>query len=164
MVPTSVKYENSDEIKTSEFINGNYDMIINYDMMDVLIDSGWFKIIDDYVKNKNNKNNKNNIENKNIENIIQNNNNENNNKNNNNYNNIYSNWDQLDWNDENIKKLIDGLFNFNIHNYTNTGDNCDNEISLMPLFKSLNCIENELLREEAYSKSYLLCTNKAILI
>ena len=30
--------------------------------------------------------------------------------NNNNYNNIYNNWDQLDWNDENIKKLIDGLF------------------------------------------------------
>ena len=143
MVPTSVKYENCDEIKTSKFINGNYDMEINYEMMDVLKEFKWMSYIEKWVENKNKKN-KNKYS-----------------SNNNDIDNVYNNWDQLDWNDDQIKVLVDGICGFEVHNYTNTGDNCDHEVSLMPLFKALNCIENQELRRKAYNKSYKLCTDNA---
>ena len=143
MVPTSVKYENCDEIRTSKFIHGNYDMEINYEMMDVLKEFKWMSYIEKWVENKNKKN-KNKYS-----------------SNNNDIDSVYNNWDQLDWNDDQIKVLVDGIYGFEVHNYTNTGDNCDHEVSLMPLFKALNCIENQELRRKAYNKSYKLCTDKA---
>ena len=58
-----------------------------------------------------------------------------------------------------IKALIDGFDKFEIHHYTHKA--LTEEVSLMPLFQALNCIEDDNLRTEAYAKAALLYTPTA---
>lgn len=59
-------------------------------------------------------------------------------------------------NEEQLKALVNGIFGFTIHNYTHVGG-LENEVSLMPLFKALNCIEDFELRTLAYNNAKNKC-------
>lgn len=68
---------------------------------------------------------------------------------------------ELDLDNDTLRVLVDGIEGFKIHNFTNSGDNAINEVSLLVMFKAINCIDDEELREEAYLKSRDLCTTEA---
>ncbi len=57
--------------------------------------------------------------------------------------------------------LIDGLKGFAVHNTTHPGTGLDKEVSIMPLFKTLNSLD-ESLREKAYLRAYRLSTESAM--
>lgn len=70
-------------------------------------------------------------------------------------------WDDVELENEVVQLLVDGIDGFVVHNYTNTGDNADEEVTLLVLFKALNCIKDVKLREIAYAKAFKLCTERA---
>ncbi|MBR6907133.1 hypothetical protein IKN40_01135 [bacterium] len=64
-----------------------------------------------------------------------------------------------------IAAMIEAIENFEIHNCTNQGDNAEDaendEVTLLVIFKAINCIKNDELREQAYDKCFELCTDNA---
>ena len=66
-----------------------------------------------------------------------------------------------DWDIEIQKALVDGLRKpIVVHGATHKGKGLDKEVSLMPLFKTLNSL-HESLREQAYNKAFKLTTDSA---
>ena len=58
------------------------------------------------------------------------------------------------------KLLVEGIENFQVHNTTHRNTGVDKEVSLMPLFKTLNSLDDSL-KNKAYMKAYKLTTDEA---
>ena len=70
-------------------------------------------------------------------------------------------FEDIELDKETIQILVAGIKDFEIHNYTNPGDKGDNECSLLLMFKAINCISDEDIREEAYMNCREICTEEA---
>ena len=70
-------------------------------------------------------------------------------------------WGELDVSKDVVEALVNGIEGFEIHNCTNKGDNGDEEATLLVMFKAINCIDDKVMRENAYCKCLMLCTEKA---
>lgn len=147
MVPSKAKSKRDGNIHTSKFIVGSYDSIVDYDIVTVLKELEWYE----YVVNHTNETpapkkqtKKESVVEKQAPKQTTNN-----------------DFGELDLSKYTLRALVDGIKGFEIHNYTNSRDNADDEVTLLVMFKAINCIDDEDLREEAYLKCRDICTAAA---
>ena len=136
VVGSKIKYEKDPTIYQSEFINGDYNQIVNYSITDVLKELNWIETVENHLEKSKDK----------------------------------PKFDYEKFEDENYDKpseevqlaLINGLDGLEIHNCTHTGKKIKDEISLMPLCRAINAL-NENLIEKAYKQVSEKCdlTEKA---
>ena len=138
---------NDPRIRQSKFINGSYEYVINYSIDDVLKAFDWFSFVENHRKSSS----------KTI--LITNNNPSNSKVNTRDFSDTpidsYK-YEHFDLPEETQLALINGLFGFDVHRWTNEGDTIKDEVSLSPLFKSLNDL-NENLIESAYDQVKYNC-------
>ena len=140
MIGSKIIYENDPGIKESKFINGSYNSIVNYSVVDVLKAFEWFSFVENHrkkeiscIKSK-----------KNIDSILQNN------------SNIQYKYEHFDLPEETQIALINGLSNIEVHNSTHSGNKLEDELTLMILFQAINEL-NENLIEKAYFQVFSQC-------
>ena len=153
MIPTEVKYPGDKVPRTSKFIVNNYDFVVSYSIEDVLDAFAWHEFVKSHKPKDKAASNKASSKRTTPAMKLA-------SKNNMTFDEIDDEQDDIA-----IEALVEAINNFDIHNYTNTGDNADDpetgEVTLLVIFKAINCIKNDELREKAYLKCYDLCTEDA---
>ena len=129
-------------IRQSKFINGSYNSIVHYSVVDVLKTFDWFSLVENHKKKEKSITSKFDAVKASLANGSS-------------Y--VY---DHYDLPVESQKLLINGLFGFKVHNFSDKP--VEEEISLMPLFQALNELDKDLI-EDAYNRVKEKCelTDKA---
>lgn len=131
------KTKYNEKIKEFQFVIGSYANIINYSIVDVLKKFHWLEIVQKVEVNNNF------IKIYNEHRILR-------NKNN------LTVYEQVELSDEVQEMLINGLKNIEIHNCSYEDKKIEEELSLIPLFQAINCL-NENLIEKAYYQIFTHC-------
>ena len=135
MIGSFVKYANSDTPKHSEFIVGDYNEVVNYNVEDVLNEFGWMENVQNHNPQANGGEVKPKVEMKPVEAEVE-----------------KPEYPPMKLSHEVQIALIEGIDgSFPIYTVTDTGDSFKNHVSTLSLFPGLNALDEDLI-EMAYDR------------